>query len=561
MKLKKLLAAVTAAALAVSAMAVTGFTASAANTAFGSSDGDWATGSFVSNSSSEMNDADLVGVNKVTFNATALDLNWGWNNGKFSTNSTGGGWTDKSFGGSNSDANVSIESVGDFSVDLDIGVSDDGYFDLGWGTGCNNTAFALKSIDFYKDAVKVGTWADGVYTVAATEPDTPDTPPAPTSATLWEGSKDQGTSWAWNPVEIAASDISASGIKAGDTVKFTFTVDNGAEYHQIKIMDGSADHNVLTSLNDADAEYGTIAVSASPYSFVINEADVTNIKENGLTVTGYDITVIKVELVTAGGSAVTPIDPDPPAPPAPPSDNNETNNGGETAITPVYYGDYPVPAGLVSAAATTETMIDAVNSAADGEKAVVTLSGNTSVDKSVFEALAGKDVTAQFKLSGGVKWEINGKDVENAKKVNLGVKLRSNKIPADLISEAAGENDTLQFTLKHNGDLGFKGKLIIPFSGKYNKQYANLYYYNKSKGTLDFIGSSYISGGSASFVFTHASDYVAVIDDHPYGEDVSSAAGVYETASETSGFVPCAAIIAAAAVGAAFMITRKRLAK
>ena len=161
----------------------------------------------------------------------------------------------------------------------------------------------------------------------------------------------------------------------------------------------------------------------------------------------------------------------------------------------------------------------------------IELKGNTLLDKSIFDEIAGRDVTVIIKLSGGAYWKINGRDIEKAKKVNMGAKMNSKAVSNDELKELAGDNKTVQFSLKHRGEFGFKAILSVPINKKYNDSYANLYYYNN--GGFEFVGSSLISGGYAEFVFTHASDYVIVIDDEAYGEDVSSAAGKYET----SGFM------------------------
>ena len=42
--------------------------------------------------------------------------------------------------------------------------------------------------------------------------------------------------------------------------------------------------------------------------------------------------------------------------------------------------------------------------------------------------------------------------------------------------------------------------------------YANLYFYNPKSGELEFQSAGLISGGKASWVFDHASDYAIVID-------------------------------------------------
>ena len=111
--------------------------------------------------------------------------------------------------------------------------------------------------------------------------------------------------------------------------------------------------------------------------------------------------------------------------------------------------------------------------------------------------------------------------------------MNSKAVPNDELKELAGDNKTVQFTLRHNGEFGFKGVLNVPVNKKYNGKYANLYSHNKND--FGFIGSSLISDGYAGFAISYASDYVIVIDDEAYGEDVSSAAGIYEN-SETEHF-------------------------
>lgn len=96
--------------------------------------------------------------------------------------------------------------------------------------------------------------------------------------------------------------------------------------------------------------------------------------------------------------------------------------------------------------------------------------------------------------------EINGKDVENAKNVNLGVKMNSKAINEKRINEIAENKDTVQFSLKHNGDFGFKAKFNLPVNKKYNGKYANIYWDNR--GMLEFVGSSYVNSGTVSYVAT-----------------------------------------------------------
>ena len=102
MRVKKIIAGIVAGAIAVTSVIVTNIVVNAADaTEFGSPDGSWAQEDFVSNNSPEFAAVDLIGVNRVVFYATANDLNYGWNNGQFYSNSKVGGWKTTSYGGVN----------------------------------------------------------------------------------------------------------------------------------------------------------------------------------------------------------------------------------------------------------------------------------------------------------------------------------------------------------------------------------------------------------------------------------------------------------------------------
>lgn len=127
------------------------------------------------------------------------------------------------------------------------------------------------------------------------EPTTPDKPTA--SDVLWEGKTDMGTSWG------ASVSVDAAAVSANDIIKITYTV-GSASYHQLKIMDSS--WNVLTSLDGiAHAEYGTVAVSGDPYTVTLTAADAAAITKSGLVISGYDVTVTKVERVAGTATAPT----------------------------------------------------------------------------------------------------------------------------------------------------------------------------------------------------------------------------------------------------------------
>lgn len=160
---------------------------------------------------------------------------------------------------------------------------------------------------------------------------------------------------------------------------------------------------------------------------------------------------------------------------------------------------------------------DKIEAAKDGSTVEIKLStGSTKLDKEVFEELAGRDVTLEISLSNGVTWTVNGQDIpENADltDLDLGVTLDASTIPVSVVNTITGAVDTIQLSLKHDGEFGFTMILSAPL-GKTNAGYwANLYYYNTRTRALEFQSASKIAtDGTASFPFSHASDYAIVID-------------------------------------------------
>ena len=96
--------------------------------------------------------------------------------------------------------------------------------------------------------------------------------------------------------------------------------------------------------------------------------------------------------------------------------------------------------------------------------------------------------------------------------LNLGVKTGTKTIPAKVINALTGEATTIQLQLNHNGPFGMSLKLSVDLGKKHDGLYANLYIYNPKRGELEFHSAGMISGGKASWVFDHASDYAIVID-------------------------------------------------
>ena len=138
------------------------------------------------------------------------------------------------------------------------------------------------------------------------------------------------------------------------------------------------------------------------------------------------------------------------------------------------------------------------------------------IPREILEALAGEDVTLRVKVNSSLSWEIKGGDLKisaSYSDLDLAVTWKSQGIPADLLSPLLGR-ETVQFSVKHDGEFGFALTLTAPL-GKENAGYwANLYHYDENTKTLNYETSAQIDDqGDASLRMTHASQYAIVIDE------------------------------------------------
>ena len=154
-----------------------------------------------------------------------------------------------------------------------------------------------------------------------------------------------------------------------------------------------------------------------------------------------------------------------------------------------------------------------LKNAKEGSTVTIDMKGETKLPASVTKEIAGKDVTVELDMGGGIVWSFNGLDVpKGGVRLDLGVKTGTKTIPAKVINALTGETTTIQLQLDHNGPFGMSLKLSVDLGKKHDGLYANLYFYNPKSGELEFQSASMISGGKASWAFDHASDYAIVID-------------------------------------------------
>ena len=142
--------------------------------------------------------------------------------------------------------------------------------------------------------------------------------------------------------------------------------------------------------------------------------------------------------------------------------------------------------------------------------------GQTKLDKEVFEELAGRDVTLEISLPGGVTWTVNGEDIPKTADLtdlDMGVSLNTSTIPVDLINAITGEIGTVQLTLKHDGPFGFTMTLTAPVGKENEGLWANLYHYDEDAGEMVYQTAAQVDeDGNVALPFDHASQYALVLD-------------------------------------------------
>lgn len=168
----------------------------------------------------------------------------------------------------------------------------------------------------------------------------------------------------------------------------------------------------------------------------------------------------------------------------------------------------------------------------------VDMNGNTVVPGSVFETLQGKDVSMTFLVGDGIEWTINGKDIKGKtlvsagdiqeqtqwKDIDLEILLNTNNISPNLLTdllnlnelvddEVATNRTAMQFSLAYEGSFGFSATLGLNLDITNAGRTANLYYYNPDTEKLELQATGTIDeNGYVHFIFTHASDYVILMD-------------------------------------------------
>ena len=183
-------------------------------------------------------------------------------------------------------------------------------------------------------------------------------------------------------------------------------------------------------------------------------------------------------------------------------------------------------------------VIEAVNKAKTGSKIRVNLLKTTKIPANVFESIKGKDITGNVTAP-----------------IDLGLVVGTSDIPKQKVTALADGNETIQLSLNYDGVFGFEGILRLSVGKDYSGKIANLYYYNETTGKFEYYQAAQVKeDGTVDFKFSHASDYVIVLND----TDMSQTTGSVIASPKTSDNTPVAAAVILLLFGCALMGTAYR---
>ncbi len=163
-----------------------------------------------------------------------------------------------------------------------------------------------------------------------------------------------------------------------------------------------------------------------------------------------------------------------------------------------------------------EAISEEIADSDEGDTVIVDMNGATEVPEEIFEQIMGLDIELVIELENGFKWTINGENVTEPADIDLGVSFDAD-IPVKVINKITGKCAYKTITLSHNGEFGFTAVLTVDMGEKNEGLFANLYYH--VNGSAEFICADKIDkNGKADLEFTHASEYIIVIDDENHGK-------------------------------------------
>lgn len=161
-----------------------------------------------------------------------------------------------------------------------------------------------------------------------------------------------------------------------------------------------------------------------------------------------------------------------------------------------------------------DIVIKYINAASKGSNIKVDMNGATTVSKDVLKALDGKNVSVTFVLDNGVKWTVNGKDVDTAQDMLIYTKYNIDYIPEKLVSKASKDAvSKAQIGISNDySSFGSEASVTVRFSDKRAGCIAVVYRYDPDANSLKGVDKAKVqSDGSCTFSVTAGGPYLIVL--------------------------------------------------
>lgn len=150
-----------------------------------------------------------------------------------------------------------------------------------------------------------------------------------------------------------------------------------------------------------------------------------------------------------------------------------------------------------------------------GDSVPVYMNGSTKVPADLLNSFKGRNVTLVLDMGNSIRWNINGSCISQdiANDIDFSITTNTKAIPSDLVDLVSATDYKMQLHLEHKGDFLVAPILTLNLGANNAGLYANLFYYNEQDNALEYVTADQISeDGTASLTFTHASDYVIIVD-------------------------------------------------
>lgn len=160
------------------------------------------------------------------------------------------------------------------------------------------------------------------------------------------------------------------------------------------------------------------------------------------------------------------------------------------------------------------TVIKYINAASKGANIKVDMNGASTISKDVLKALDGKNVSVTFVLDNGVKWTINGKDIDTAQDMLIYTKYNIDYIPEKLVNKASKDAvSKAQIGISNDySSFGTEASVTVRFSDKRAGCVAVVYRYDPDSNSLKGVYKAKVqSDGSCTFTVTAGGPYLIVL--------------------------------------------------